>query len=228
MVRDGRTGLCRAGYKNFKCVVRQVVGLDGNNAKLNVGLFGQYYLNAAELLRCTDAGWRQEDVEQFERMLRTVYYPTIRDFFTEANGNWDASMICTMMCMGVFLEDHDMFNRAVERFYRGNGNGGITRYIYPGGQCQETTRDWDHVQLGLGELSRAARWPGRKGSTSTRWPMTGWRRGSSMPPVSCRVSRCRPGATYPAVRRTKYATSTIPYTITMCASRGWNCPIPGR
>lgn len=131
-------------------------GLDGNNAKLNVGLFGQYYLNAAELLRCTDAGWRQEDVEQFERMLRTVYYPTIRDFFTEANGNWDASMICTMMCMGVFLEDHDMFNRAVERFYRGNGNGGITRYIYPGGQCQETTRDWDHVQLGLGELSRAA------------------------------------------------------------------------
>lgn len=130
-------------------------GFDGNNAKLNVGLFGQYYLNAAELLKYTDSGWSEREVKQFERMLRTVYYPTIKDFFTEANGNWDASMICTMLCMGVFLDDHDMFNRAVERFYRGDGNGGITKYIYPGGQCQETTRDWDHVQLGLGEFAKA-------------------------------------------------------------------------
>ncbi len=38
----------------------------------------------------------------------------------------------------------------------GEGNSGITRYLYPGGQCQETTRDWDHVQLGIGELAKAA------------------------------------------------------------------------
>ena len=130
-------------------------GFDGNNAKLNVGLFGQYYLNAAELLRNTDSGWKQDDIVQFERMLRTVYYPTIKDFFPEANGNWDGSMIYTMMCMGVFLDDYEMFDRAVERFYHGIGNGGITKYIYPGGQCQEATRDWGHVQLGLGEFAKA-------------------------------------------------------------------------
>lgn len=130
--------------------------LDGNNAKLNIGLFGHKFLNAAEILKHTGSGWAEQDMRQFERMLRTVFYPTIKDFFAEANGNWDASMMATMMCMGVFLDDHDMFNRAVERFYRGEGNAGITRYIYPTGQCQEATRDWGHVQLGLGELSKAA------------------------------------------------------------------------
>ncbi len=130
--------------------------LDGNNAKLNIGLFGQKFLNAAEILKHTGADWAINDIKQFEKLLRTVFYPTIQDFFTEANGNWDASMMATMMCMGVFLEDQDIFNKALERFYRGEGNSGITRYIYPTGQCQEATRDWGHVQLGLGELSKVA------------------------------------------------------------------------
>lgn len=129
---------------------------DGNNAKLLVGLFAPYYLNAAEILRYTDSGWQKKDIEQFSYQIQTVLYPTIKDFFTEANGNWDASMIYAMMCMGVFLDDQEMFNRAIERFYYGNGNGGITKYIYPTGQCQEVTRDWGHVQLGIGEFAKAA------------------------------------------------------------------------
>lgn len=129
---------------------------DANNAKLNVGLFGYHYLNAAEILKYTDSGWATKDMEQFTRMVLTVFYPTIEDFFTEANGNWDGSMINTMMCIGIFVDSHEIFNRAVERFYWGEGNSGITKYIYPGGQCQETTRDWGHVQLGIGELAKAA------------------------------------------------------------------------
>ena len=131
-------------------------GFDANNAKLNVGLFGYYYLNAAEILKHADSGWASKDLQQFTQMVLTVLYPTIKDFFTEANGNWDASMISTIMCIGVFTDNHEIFNRAVERFYRGEGNSGITRYLYPGGQCQETTRDWGHVQLGIGEFAKAA------------------------------------------------------------------------
>ena len=129
---------------------------DGNNAKLNVGLSGYYYLNAAEILNCTDSGWEEKDREQFRRMALTVFYPTIEDFFTEANGNWDASIISIMFCIAVFTDNQDIFNRALERFYRGPGNSGITKYIYPGGQCQEATRDWGHVQLGIGEFAKAA------------------------------------------------------------------------
>lgn len=129
---------------------------DDNNAKLNVGLSGAYFLNAAELLKYSDAGWKKEDQEAFRRMVLTVFYPTIKDFFTEANGNWDASMINTLLCIGVFTDNTEIFNSAVDRYYLGPGNSGITKYIYPNGQIQETTRDWDHVQLGIGEFGKAA------------------------------------------------------------------------
>jgi len=131
-------------------------GFDGNNAKLNVALTGSEYMNAAEIIRYSGAGWSDKGIEQFKRSIRTVFYPTVEDFFTEANGNWDGGIINTMMCMGVFLDDHDMFNRAVERYFRGQRNSGIIKYVYPGGQCQETTRDWGHVQLGIGEFAKAA------------------------------------------------------------------------
>lgn len=129
---------------------------DGNNAKLLAGLSGYYFLNAAEILRYSHSGWQAKDITQFERLMLTVYYPLIRDFFNEANGNWDASMINTMLCISIFTDRRAIFNRAVERFYRGPGNSGITKYIYPGGQIQEATRDWGHVQLGIGELAKAA------------------------------------------------------------------------
>lgn len=129
---------------------------DANNAKLNVGLNGYYFLNAAEILKYSYPEWKEKDIEQFQCMVLTVFYPTVEDFFTEANGNWDASMISTMLCIGIFAEDHEIFNRAVERYYWGIGNSGITKYIYPGGQSQEATRDWDHVQLGIGEFAKAA------------------------------------------------------------------------
>ena len=131
-------------------------GFDGNNAKLNVALFGSDYMNAAEIIRHTGAGWSDKGIEQFKRSILMVFYPTVEDFFPEANGNWDGGIINTMLCMGVFLDNHDMFNRAVEWFYRGQRNAGILKYVYPGGQCQETTRDWGHVQLGLGEYVKAA------------------------------------------------------------------------
>jgi len=130
--------------------------LDGNNAKLLAGLSGHYFLNAAEILRYSNSGWRSADIVRFKRFILMVYYPLINCFFPEANGNWDASMINTMLCIGVFCDDHRIFDQAVQQFMYGSGNGGITKYIYPGGQPQEATRDWGHVQLGLGEFAKAA------------------------------------------------------------------------
>jgi parallel beta-helix repeat protein len=129
---------------------------DGNDAKLIAGLTGQNFLNAAEILRYSDSGWQEREIEAFTKMMLTVFYPVIRNFFTEANGNWDAAMINTLLCMGIFTDKPEIFSKAVDRFYWGPNNGGITKYIYPNGQIQESTRDWPHVQLGLGELARAA------------------------------------------------------------------------
>jgi hypothetical protein len=126
-----------------------------NDAKLLAGWTGHTFCNAAEILRHTQAGWDERGQAQFRRMLLTVYYPLVQDFFPEANGNWDAAMMDTMLCMGVYCDDRAMFQRAADHFLRGPGNGGIARYIYPSGQCQESTRDQGHTQLGLGELAQA-------------------------------------------------------------------------
>jgi len=128
-----------------------------NDAKLLAAWTGDSFCNAAEILRHTDSGWEEGDVEQFTRLMLTVYYPLLENFFPEANGNWDAAIINTMLCIGVFCDNRGVFDRAVEHFMRGRGNGGITKYVYPSGQCQESTRDQSHTQMGLGEFALACR-----------------------------------------------------------------------
>jgi hypothetical protein len=126
-----------------------------NDAKLLAAWTGDYFCNAAEILRYTDSGWEEKDITQFERMMRTVYYSLLENFFPEANGNWDGAIINMLLCIGIFCDDHHIFNRAINHYLRGRGNGGITKYIYPTGQCQESTRDQSHTQLGLNEFALA-------------------------------------------------------------------------
>ncbi|GAB3172910.1 alginate lyase family protein [Telluribacter humicola] len=129
---------------------------DYNDAKLLAALTGHVFINAAEILRYTNSGWQQKDIDQFSHMLMTVYYPLIRYYFPQANGNWDGAIIHTIMAIGIFMDNRPLFNNALNHFLHGPINGGIFKYIYPSGQCQETTRDQGHVQLGLGEFSGAA------------------------------------------------------------------------
>ena len=129
---------------------------DGNDAKLLAGWTGGNLCNAAEILRATPSGWDPREVEQFKRLMLTVYYPLFRNFYPDANGNWDAAMIDSILSIAIFCDDRTMFDRAVDHFLRGGGNGGITKYVYPSGQCEENARDQGHTQLGLGYFARAS------------------------------------------------------------------------
>ena len=126
-----------------------------HDARLLVGMTGINYCNAAELLKHTWEGWPASEQEQFSSMLRDVFYPIIENFDPFANGNWDASMIQTMMAMGVFGDDEAMFLRAVKYCRSGKGNGAINHYFKPSGQCQESGRDQWHTQMGLEYLVNA-------------------------------------------------------------------------
>lgn len=126
-----------------------------HDARLLLGMDGIKYCNAAELLKHTWDGWPEADQKQFCSMLRTVWYPVIKDFYPSANGNWDASMIQTMMAMGVFLDDQAMFDRAVNYFLKGEGNGAVGKYFNDFGECQETGRDQAHTQMGLEYLANS-------------------------------------------------------------------------
>lgn len=109
--------------------------ITNHDARLLIGMSGQKYLIAAELLRHTWTGWPKANQDRFEKMLRKVWYPVIKDFYPSANGNWDASMLQTMIAMGIFLEDKTMFDRAVDYFRDGKGNGAIENYFKESGQC---------------------------------------------------------------------------------------------
>ncbi len=127
-----------------------------HDARLLVGMTAIQFVSAAELIAHGEAEWGAEQRAAFARMLRKVFHPVIKDFFPTANGNWDASMIQSQMAMGVYLDDHAMFQRGVDYFLEGRGNGCIFNYVRPSGQCQESGRDQHHTQMGLGFLAFAA------------------------------------------------------------------------
>jgi parallel beta-helix repeat protein len=129
---------------------------DYNDAKLLAAWTGHQLCNAAEILRYTNSGWQQKDMDSFSKMLMTVYYPLMRYYYPQANGNWDGAIIHSIMAIAVFTDNRKMFDNAVDHFLHAPVNGSIFKYIYPSGQCQESTRDQGHVQLGLGEFAGAA------------------------------------------------------------------------
>ncbi len=105
--------------------------LDYNDAKLLAAWTGHVLCNAAEILRYTHAGWQQKDIGSFTNMLLTVYYPLIRYYYPQANGNWDGAIIHSILSIAIFTNDRKMFNNAVDHFLHGPVNGSIFKYIYP-------------------------------------------------------------------------------------------------
>ncbi len=127
-----------------------------HNRQLKVGTAGIKYLNAAEIIKHTYNGWKESDRKAFEEMVLQVWYPVIEDWTPKNNGNWDAANIQTMMCMGIFLDRRDIFDKAYRFAIDGDTNGSIKNYFTDNGQCQESGRDQQHVQMGLAFLGCAA------------------------------------------------------------------------
>ncbi|MXV16391.1 alginate lyase family protein [Hufsiella ginkgonis] len=141
----------------WSSVLKSVTGRD---AVLMAGLGPFKMVNAAELIRYTNAGWSQAGILQAEKHFKEVIYPVVKDFAPFANGNWDAAAIKTVMSIGVFCNDRALFERALRYYVNGWGNGMLTNYVInEAGQVQESGRDQAHTQLGialLGDCSEIA------------------------------------------------------------------------
>lgn len=129
---------------------------DGNDAKLLVGWVAGYLCNAAEILSATYPSWSAESRARFRSMLKLVFIPLLEPFFPEANGNWDGAMMFSLAAVAIHLDDSALFDRVIQHYQYGVGNGGILKYLWPNGQCAESTRDQGHTQLGIGYFSFAA------------------------------------------------------------------------
>lgn len=126
---------------------------DGTDVELGAGLCGFKLANAAEIMR-TYPGWSPADIIQCQQMFMKVFYPPIQYFALWAHGNWDLACMKEMMAIGVFCDNHALFDKAVDFYFKGPGNGSLTHYIInENGQVQESGRDQQHTQLGIGHLS---------------------------------------------------------------------------
>ncbi|SEM58430.1 Por secretion system C-terminal sorting domain-containing protein [Chitinophaga rupis] len=129
---------------------------------LAAGIYGYEFANAAEIMR-TYSGWASADFERFRNMLLTKFYPLSDDFLNNHNGacitnywaNWDLCNMAFILSLGVLCDRRDLYNRAIDYFKNGAGNGSITHavwYLHSStlGQWQESGRDQGHCTLGIG------------------------------------------------------------------------------
>lgn len=60
-----------------------------SNAMLQTAWSAATWARVGEIIRYTDAGWKEKDIKQFEKMLKEVYLPEIIDGAPKKNGNWE-------------------------------------------------------------------------------------------------------------------------------------------
>lgn len=83
-----------------------------DNHQLQAAWCAEIFPRAAEIIRYSNAGWAEDDIEQFEEMLRVAYLPEVKDGSTRT-GNWDTSAIDAAMNIAVFLDDKPQFDKAL-------------------------------------------------------------------------------------------------------------------
>jgi hypothetical protein len=90
----------------------QLEGHAGAEHALQAAWVAEPLTRAGELMRHTYTGWPQEEIANFERMLKTIFLVEVRNGWG-GNGNWDLSMIEALMNIAVFTDDRENFDRAV-------------------------------------------------------------------------------------------------------------------
>ncbi|TDO52667.1 alginate lyase [Kribbella sp. VKM Ac-2527] len=95
-----------------------------SNAPLQTGWSGASFSRTGELIKYTYSGpWAQRN--RFEKMLRDVYLPEIRNGAGCKNGNWELIMMDAAIGIAVFLDDRAAFDKAI-----GIWRGRVPGYVY--------------------------------------------------------------------------------------------------
>ncbi len=97
--------------------------LEYSNSRLVVSWAAPWYVNAAEIIKNSNAGWSSTDIEKFTGMLNLFLPYTLDE--TMPGNNWILSAIEAHIAIAIFKDDRIEFNKAVNRWkYR------IRTYIY--------------------------------------------------------------------------------------------------
>lgn len=117
----GEDEYAQNAIRTLNAYSRVFKGFISTEANAHVGdLFAawvsQILVRAAEIIRYTytpSPGQESFDVEAFEVMLRTAFVPRLQDGTVHIN-NWRTSAADGLMNIGIFLDDRDLYDRALE------------------------------------------------------------------------------------------------------------------
>ncbi len=137
--------------------------LTGNADRfLAAGLYGYQWAMAGEMMRGY-AGWSSAGLEAMQDLLLKEFQSKCSDFLDNHNGsnitnywaNWDLIALCGQMAIGIFCDRRDIYDKALNYYLTGRGNGAADHNVYcihPGylGQWQELARDNGHATLSVG------------------------------------------------------------------------------
>ena len=133
----------------------------GGNADrfLAAGLQGYELANIGEMMR----DHPDFDTEGLQNLLLNVFYPMNDDFMIRHNdayignywANWELANLASMISIGVYCDREDIYERALNYFKTGKGNGSFYHtmpYVFEEDglvQWQESVRDQGHTTLGI-------------------------------------------------------------------------------
>ena len=142
--REGRTSEAKEIIDAYAAVLQR---FDGHDAPLCT-IQADWLLRAMILLK-------EQQTPAWGAMIRRAVLPVLDRFEADspyANGNWGHIVNRCRMACGIFLEDKDLYQHAVDVYLHAKDNGSLPGYVGETGQCQETGRDQGHAQLGLGAM----------------------------------------------------------------------------
>ena len=156
----GDASFAQAAVNILNAWASTCVKISGNsNTALASGIYGYEFAVAGELLR-SYPGWQSADFEKYQQWMLTVFYSVSNSFLNSHWGtcvthywaNWDLANIASTMAIGILTDNRSIYNRAVNYFQKGLGNGNILKAIntiHEGGlaQLQESGRDQGHATL---------------------------------------------------------------------------------
>jgi hypothetical protein len=133
---------------------------------LEAAILGFLWVSAAELIRYSDyTGWSATDLAKFDAWIRGVVYAdtsynasgVLVTPLVNGAGARGAFGLRTKLAIGVYLDDHGIYDEAIDYFFNGQGNGAPHYYVKPDtGQTWEAGRDQGHAQGGLSRLVETA------------------------------------------------------------------------
>ncbi|MFE9401127.1 alginate lyase family protein [Streptomyces sp. NPDC006530] len=86
------------------------------NADLQTAWAGSTWARAADIVHAGYPRWQAPAVQRFKWMLRKAYLPAVTAKVPDYNGNWELAMTDAAIGIAVFVEDHQIFKDALERY----------------------------------------------------------------------------------------------------------------